>query len=74
VSESAWGRLLMDKSKKVEKLNCRNWECGVLIAVPPATLDMYRTLDGSIPMDVFAGLVDVPFRYPGEKYGTKKPW
>ncbi|KAF2817202.1 phospholipase D/nuclease [Mytilinidion resinicola] len=74
VSESAWGKLLMDKSKKAEKLNCRNWECGVLIAIPPAKLNTCKTLEGLVPMDVFAGHVDVPFEYPGEKYGAKKPW
>ncbi|KAF2503061.1 phospholipase D/nuclease [Lophium mytilinum] len=74
VSESAWGKLLMDRSKKAEKLNCRNWECGVLIAIPPEKLDAFKTLEGLVPMNVFAGHVDVPFEYPGEKYGAKKPW
>ena len=31
-SESAWGnKLVKDKITKQPKLNCRNWECGVLI-------------------------------------------
>ena len=30
-SESAWGKLSTDRVSKLPKLNCRNWECGVLI-------------------------------------------
>ncbi|KAL8976007.1 MAG: hypothetical protein Q9205_007907, partial [Flavoplaca limonia] len=30
-SESAWGRLVKDRQTKQPKLNCRNWECGVVI-------------------------------------------
>ncbi|KAI9036666.1 uncharacterized protein KD926_001561 [Aspergillus affinis] len=33
LSESAWGRLVQDRSTKEPKLNCRNWECGVLVPV-----------------------------------------
>ncbi|RMJ22803.1 hypothetical protein PHISP_06325 [Aspergillus sp. HF37] len=33
LSESAWGRLVQDRTKKQPKLNCRNWECGVLVPV-----------------------------------------
>ncbi|KAL8788980.1 MAG: hypothetical protein Q9213_001389 [Squamulea squamosa] len=30
-SESAWGRLVKDRQTKEPKLNCRNWECGVVV-------------------------------------------
>ncbi|KAL4803330.1 tyrosyl-DNA phosphodiesterase-domain-containing protein [Aspergillus unguis] len=33
LSESAWGRLVYDRSTKKPKLNCRNWECGVVVPV-----------------------------------------
>ncbi|RAL02741.1 uncharacterized protein BO80DRAFT_463461 [Aspergillus ibericus CBS 121593] len=33
LSESAWGRLVQDRTTKALKLNCRNWECGVLVPV-----------------------------------------
>ncbi|KAL4992890.1 tyrosyl-DNA phosphodiesterase-domain-containing protein [Aspergillus falconensis] len=33
LSESAWGRLVYDRTRKQPKLNCRNWECGVVIPV-----------------------------------------
>ncbi|KAL4927449.1 uncharacterized protein BDV17DRAFT_282549 [Aspergillus undulatus] len=32
-SESAWGRLVTDRTTKQPKLNCRNWECGVIVPV-----------------------------------------
>jgi hypothetical protein len=32
-SESAWGRLVQDRKTKAPKLNCRNWECGVVVPV-----------------------------------------
>ncbi|KAK1089702.1 hypothetical protein LTR48_000176 [Friedmanniomyces endolithicus] len=33
MSESAWGKLSFDKKAKAWKINCRNWECGVLLPV-----------------------------------------
>lgn len=33
LSESAWGRLVKDRETKQPKLNCRNWECGVIVPV-----------------------------------------
>ncbi|KAJ0165605.1 hypothetical protein CTA2_10635 [Colletotrichum tanaceti] len=33
LSESAWGRLVKDRESGAAKLTCRNWECGVLVAV-----------------------------------------
>jgi hypothetical protein len=75
ISESAWGKLFTDKSKKTEKLNCRNWECGVLIGIPPGRIDLSRTQEGeTLPMNVFKGYVDVPFQFPGEEYESKRPW
>jgi len=38
MSESAWGKLVYDKKEKAWKINCRNWECGVLLRVPPQEL------------------------------------
>ena len=34
MSESAWGKLVYDRKEKKWKINCRNWECGVLLPVP----------------------------------------
>ncbi|EFQ28660.1 ubiquitin interaction domain-containing protein [Colletotrichum graminicola M1.001] len=33
LSESAWGRLVKERDSGAPKLTCRNWECGVLVAV-----------------------------------------
>lgn len=33
MSESAWGKLVYDQKAKKWKINCRNWECGVLLPV-----------------------------------------
>ncbi|MBE7180582.1 MAG: hypothetical protein INR71_05105, partial [Terriglobus roseus] len=78
LSESAWGRMVKDRGRAELKLNCRNWECGVLIPVLGADEEenLTSTLgEGAVPgMDVFRGKVDIPFEWPGEEYGTRKPW
>jgi len=80
LSESAWGRLVKDKTTKEPKLNCRNWECGVVFLVPAATgsggalKDNGVDSQGSPSTEVFRGYVPVPMIVPGEKYGTKRPW
>ena len=42
MSESAWGKLVYDAKAKKWKLNCRNWECGVLLPVPEEKLAASR--------------------------------
>lgn len=37
LSESAWGKLVFDKKDKAWRINCRNWECGVLLPVANET-------------------------------------
>lgn len=109
MSESAWGKLVWDRSRKEWKMNCRNWECGVLMKVPQDNLCRYEGGDGAkvakeeggrklggektekgkpddgkgekeqkrkpmLSMDVFDGVVDVPFRYPGRDYEGREPW
>ena len=68
-SESAWGKMVKDRATKLPKLNCRNWECGVMIKVPDNALNVDRK-----GLTAFAGTVPVPMEYPGEMYGTRKPW
>lgn len=70
MSESAWGRIVMDRVRKTPKLTCNNWECGVLISVPdPPANVMEECLD-----EVFKGVVDVPFVTKAREWGDKKPW
>ena len=42
MSESAWGKVLYDKKAKKWKINCRNWECGILLPVPAEKLNSVR--------------------------------
>jgi hypothetical protein len=70
LSESAWGRLVQDRSRKVPKLTCNNWECGVIVSVPVETDDPL----GESMTKVFEKIIDVPFEYPGQSYGEKAPW
>ncbi|KAK5016309.1 hypothetical protein LTR60_002464 [Cryomyces antarcticus] len=72
ISESAWGKAFFDKAKKAWKINCRNWECGVLIVVPPEELEAQP--GKAVGMEVFKGHVECPFKHPAEKYAGRKPW
>ncbi|KAI1115026.1 tyrosyl-DNA phosphodiesterase-domain-containing protein [Nemania sp. NC0429] len=70
LSESAWGRLVKDRASGQPKLNCRNWECGVLIPVG----DEEAVNAG---LGAFEKKVPVPMVVPGEAYGktgNKQPW
>ncbi|TLD27933.1 phospholipase D/nuclease [Venturia nashicola] len=70
MSESAWGRIVMDRATKSPKLTCNNWECGVLISVsnPPSNV-LEESLD-----TVFKDVLDIPFVTPANEYQGKKPW
>ena len=69
-SESAWGnKIVKDREMKLPKLNCRNWECGVI--VPCGGSAEHEMANG---MDVFRGTVPVPMQWPGKRYGERKPW
>ncbi|KIM95009.1 hypothetical protein OIDMADRAFT_134826 [Oidiodendron maius Zn] len=80
LSESAWGRLVKDKSTKELKLNCRNWECGVIVSGLAATSGRAFTKQSGIYQQALAGVelfgehVPVPMVVPGEEYGTRRPW
>ncbi|KAF2185826.1 phospholipase D/nuclease [Zopfia rhizophila CBS 207.26] len=75
VSESAWGSVKTTSKNMLGKLNIRNWECGVLLPIPEESLRNLKLKKGEVPpMNVFEGTLEVPFQYPGEQYGEKKPW
>ncbi|KAL2418151.1 hypothetical protein ABEF95_011367 [Exophiala dermatitidis] len=80
LSESAWGRLIQDKATKQPKLNCRNWECGVIIPLvaegklDPDNLNGKSNSGHKAGLEMFEHLVPVPMRYPGERFEGKKPW
>ncbi|RPB05815.1 hypothetical protein L873DRAFT_1661544, partial [Choiromyces venosus 120613-1] len=74
--------LVTDKSTKTPKMNCKNWECGVLF--PVVAKDGGRTLSGTSPpeskrkvaegMEVFGGTIPVPMKVPAESMEDKRPW
>ncbi|KAI0458339.1 tyrosyl-DNA phosphodiesterase-domain-containing protein [Xylaria acuta] len=69
LSESAWGRLVRDRASGQPKLNCRNWECGVLIPIEGETVKS--------GWGAFEKRIPVPMVVPGEAYGktnSKRPW
>jgi hypothetical protein len=68
-SESAWGKLSKDRALKSPKLNCRNWECGVVV---PVRMIVKKGEKGDLAQ--FEGIVPVPMQFPGEQYGNRKPW
>ncbi|KAI1338069.1 tyrosyl-DNA phosphodiesterase-domain-containing protein [Xylariaceae sp. FL0016] len=74
LSESAWGRLVKNKATGQPKLNCRNWECGVLIPVPGEDGPTER---GEADLVASRTSIPVPMVTPGEAYGadgSKRPW
>jgi Tyrosyl-DNA phosphodiesterase len=78
-SESAWGRLVKDRASQQPKLNCRNWECGVLIPIAHGGVQ-----DVSAPVDMsksrslerFQDKVPVPMRLPARRLADHdlRPW
>ncbi|ATZ48544.1 hypothetical protein BCIN_03g07410 [Botrytis cinerea B05.10] len=76
LSESAWGRMVKDRVTKEPKLNCSNWECGILFSVPLTDLNAPAAVPKSgIPtMEAFDGSIPVPMVFPGNVYGSKRPW
>ncbi|OAP57545.1 hypothetical protein AYL99_08283 [Fonsecaea erecta] len=77
LSESAWGRLVQDRTTKKPRLNCRNWECGVIIPVPAmkGNSDSFSVMDrGSAGLALFNHIVPVPMRLPSENLENQRPW
>ncbi|EFR03475.1 tyrosyl-DNA phosphodiesterase domain-containing protein [Nannizzia gypsea CBS 118893] len=89
LSESAWGRLVIDRKTKQAKLNCRNWECGVVVPVGSVGYDDGTKKDEQDQKEdekvkgkgegelsrVFGEAVPVPMREPDRKYaGGEQPW
>ncbi|QIW95386.1 hypothetical protein AMS68_000904 [Peltaster fructicola] len=68
VSESAWGKLVYSKKEKTWHVNCRNWECGVVL---PVKVDAISDLSD---LKVFDQVVRPPFLYPGSDYDRREPW
>lgn len=67
MSESAWGKVVFNKKDKTWQINCRNWECGVLLPVDDTSTSMSD-------LTVFDQVVRPPFLYPGPAYDGREPW
>lgn len=74
MSESAWGKLVYDRKEKKWKINCKNWECGVLLPVSTEGLAAEDGGEGIVGMDAFQDVVEPPFMYPGIEYEGREPW
>lgn len=78
------GRLVQDRTSTIKsnpkppKLNCRNWECGVIVPVSESEKKPDDEVkEGGGMLDVFRGTVPVPMSVPGKKYegdARLKPW
>lgn len=69
------GRLVKDRTTKEPKLNCRNWECGVVIPVPSTVGSVGTKFGGKgIGKSIFDDHVPVPMVAPGAPYGKRRPW
>ncbi|KDB21357.1 hypothetical protein H109_06706 [Trichophyton interdigitale MR816] len=90
LSESAWGRLVIDRKTKQAKLNCRNWESGVVVPVGRVEEDgtergaSAEAAAGGAAAEaeteaelsrVFRAAVPVPMQEPGREYAEdEQPW
>jgi hypothetical protein len=74
MSESAWGKLVYDRKEKKWKLNCKNWECGVLLPVSTDGVATEAGKEGVVDMEAFKDVVEPPFMYPGVEYEDREPW
>lgn len=71
------GRLIQDKTSKKPKLNCRNWECGIIVPVLGSSASNDHDGPSERPgMDMFHGIVPIPMQMPAEDYrdSAKVPW
>ncbi|KAF2475155.1 phospholipase D/nuclease [Lindgomyces ingoldianus] len=96
LTESAWGAQKLAKAQRKEgeewgntgmplqrgdKLEVRNWECGILVPVLDDSLEDLKLGPSEVPpISVFEKTLEIPFQYPGETYigennsQQKKPW
>lgn len=78
------GKVVHDRVRKEPKLNCRNWECGVLVPItespqPSGSNEEEKkegmpAAEGDI-VHIFGATVPVPMRVPAPSLGPLlKPW
>lgn len=85
--QSPRGRLVQDRSTKEPKLNCRNWECGVVIPIIQQGTKVEGRSLGNVSKEkssderknekefdfapLFDAKVPVPMKLPGRPYGPE---
>ncbi|PSR83300.1 tyrosyl-DNA phosphodiesterase-domain-containing protein [Coniella lustricola] len=77
LSESAWGRLVKNRTTGQPKLTARNWECGVLVLSSNAASQASGTGSNVADMKgVFDGTIPIPIELPGQPYddNSREPW
>ncbi|CRL21813.1 Ubiquitin interacting motif [Penicillium camemberti] len=84
LSESAWGRIVKDPKTKQLKMNCRNWECGVIVPIisekETEKKDKGPETHGTapsapLPVEVFNDTVPIPMRVPAVPLSeTRRPF
>lgn len=67
------GRVVKDRGTGKPKINCRNWECGVVLPIGAEAMNSgVNSADG---LSIFKDDVPVPIRQPGPLYGSDdEPW
>jgi hypothetical protein len=66
------GRLVPDGNTQKPKLNCRNWESGVVIPILQGDIHSHKRVKDD---KVFTSVMPVPLTLPGLEYtGDAKPW
>lgn len=67
---------MTDSKTKQPKINCRNWESGVLIPISAKPEHEGKNLHDLTLQEVFGDLVPVPIEYPGTNLvqSQRRPW
>lgn len=67
---------MKDPTTKAPKINCRNWECGVIFAIPSDATESKGSdeHEGPPAMSIFKDHIPLPMVVPGEEYAGREPW
>ena len=68
------GRLVLDRNTKLPKLNCRNWECGVLLPLPQSEKETLGSMTDGEDLQKFDSRIPVPMAVPSVRLLGKRPW
>lgn len=67
--------MVKDRKSGKAKINCRNWECGVVVPVRGTAVDSKDGNEYGAGLRIFDGTVPVPMQMPGRVYDADEtPW